>query len=394
MPRPLKFLLLLLPLLCLLALAIDTPFHALGDGQLHGVSRTAERPAFSAASFWSGKFQSDFEAWLEQQLSLKAVMVRSDNSLNWLAFHDISAHTGMPIVVGEENTLFEMNFINNHNGVSELKGDAPPRSPYSVAEQTRLVARAARAFRALDVDFMIVFFPVKTAIWSHRVGPNFTLPGGPEKAAKGYRRLLRALRAAKVPVVDGAGEFSKLFAEDPTWPLYNRGGTHWTYIGACEVGKRVVEQLRFANPRRRSKLRCNRGAPHTATGSDTDLARLVNVWDYSAFLDPIPSVKARLSKPLRRGPRNALIVGTSFSEHLAHELQQARVFRDVYRFAYYRHDRAPELNWHRASSRPVVILEQWQWSYLTANVTEFIEDLAQNDPRFAQALREADTAKP
>lgn len=392
MPRLLKLLLLLLPILGLLAVALDTPYHVLGGGELFGVSRTAERPPFTWSGFWSGRFQADFEAWLEQQLSLKAAMVRTDNTLNWRLFHDISAHTGIPIVVGKENTLFEMNYINNHNGVSELKGDPPPRSPYSVAEQTRLVARAARAFRALDIDFMVLFYPVKTAIWSHRVDPSYVLPGGPERADEGYRELLAGLRAAKVPVVDGAAEFSKLFAQDPAWPLYNRGGTHWTDLGACQVAKLVVGKLRLANPRK-SKLRCRRGREHLASGGDTDLAQLINVWDYSDFLDPIPSVSARLSKPLPGGPRTALIVGTSYSQHLAHELTEAGVFRHVYRLPYYRHDRAPEIDWSRAASRQVVIFEQWEWSYFTANITEFVEDLALNDPRFASALQAAGSTR-
>jgi hypothetical protein len=389
MPRSIKFSLLLLPLFLLLAVLVNTPYHALWDGDLFGVYRNAERPRLSAAGFWSGKFQSDFEAWFEQELAFKAAMVRTDNTLNLLLLHDISAHTEIPIVLGKRHTLFEMNYINNHNGVSELKGDPPPRSPYSVAEQIRLVSRAARAFRALDIDFMVVFYPVKASIWSDRVSDKYVLPGGAAKAAAGYRRLLDGLQAEHVPVVDGAAEFARVFAEDPTFPLYNSGGTHWTHAGACQVAALMVEQLPLAN-RAGSTLRCRRGATHPARVGDSDISELINVWDNSRFRDPIPALTVSLNKPLKGGARSTLFVGTSYSEHLAYQLQRAGVARDVLRLPYYRHPNAASVAWERVASRQVVVFEQWQWSYFTVNITEFVEDMTAHVPRFAQALEQLD----
>ncbi|HKO53981.1 MAG TPA: hypothetical protein VJV79_40010 [Polyangiaceae bacterium] len=393
MSRTFKIASLLLPLSLLLAVMLDTPYHALSDGELFGIERSAVRPPFSAATFWSGKFQADFEAWLEQQLSLKAAMVRTDNSLNWLLFHDISAHTAIPIVPGKSHALFELNYINNHNGVSELKGDPPLRSPHSVAEQTRLVSRAARAFRGLGIDFMVVFYPVKASIWSGRVPDRYLLPGGAEKAAAGYRQLLRGLEAAKVPVIDGAAEFARLFAQDPNLPLYNSGGTHWTDLGACQVAKLMVAELPLANPGG-STLRCTRGSVETAKDGDTDLALLINVWDNSRFLDPIPRIVPSLSKPLKGGSRSTLIVGTSYSEHLARELRRAGVFRDVDRLSYYRHEDAPSVAWDRVAARRIIIFEQWQWSYFTVNIMEFIDDLEAHAPGFARALQQVDAEPP
>jgi hypothetical protein len=88
-----------------------------------------------------------------------------------------------------------------------------------------------------------------------------------------------------------------------------------------------------------------------------------------------------------------LVVGTSYSEHLIRELTQAGVFRNVSRFSYYRHPDADGIDWRRdVEFRRVVIFEQWQWSFLTVNTTEFLDDLALRDHRFARALREVDAA--
>ncbi|MEP7052503.1 MAG: hypothetical protein ABJB12_19200 [Pseudomonadota bacterium] len=388
-PR-LRLALLLLPLALMLAALLDTPFHLLWDGELVGILRSAVAPKFSVRSFWNGTYQTEFEAWLEQQLSPKALMVRSDNTLNLVLFREISAHTGVPIVLGKRHALFEMNYVNNLNAVSEFKGDPPPRTAYSVEESVRLMARAARAFQLIRMDFMVVFYPVKAVIWSDRVRPSFRLPGGAEKAAAGYASLLNRLRAAGVPVVDGAATFSEIAREKPNFPLYNSGGTHWTDAGACEVSKQVLGAMTHANITGVA-LRCRHGKSLPATGDDIDIASLINVWDDSWFMDPVPGVVPQLSAPLHGGPRNAWIVGTSYSDGLARELTQAGVFDKVKRSSYYRHSDVNKLDWKRLlNTHPVVIFEQWQWSYLTVNLTEFVDDLSTQSPRFAKALRQID----
>ncbi|HEY1535473.1 MAG TPA: hypothetical protein VGF76_15715, partial [Polyangiaceae bacterium] len=117
------------------------------------------------------------------------------------------------------------------------------------------------------------------------------------------------------------------------------------------------------------------------------------VWDNSRFLDAIPSATPSLSMPIAGGARDAVIVGTSYSDHLTRELQQAGVFSDVYRLSYYRHTNADAIDWrHDISRRRVVVFEQWQWSYFTVNITEFVDDLAARVPRFARALQQVDAA--
>jgi hypothetical protein len=65
----------------------------------------------------------------------------------------------------------------------------------------------------------------------------------------------------------------------------------------------------------------------------------------------------------------------------------------VSRYSYYRHRDADAINWRRdVEFRRVVILEQWQWSFLTVNTTEFLDDLAVRDHRFAKALRALDAS--
>ncbi|MEO8904679.1 MAG: hypothetical protein ABI488_19865 [Polyangiaceae bacterium] len=390
MHRRITLLLLLLPLALMLSALLDTPFHKLWTGKLDGVLKSTAAPRVSAEEFWSGKFQANFEAWFEQELAPKAVLVRSDNSMNLVLFRDISGHSGIPIVLGNQHTLFELNYINNLNNVSDVRGDIPPKSHYSVTESARRLGAAARAFRLLGIDFMVVFYPNKAVIWKQRVRPSYLLPGGAEAAAAGYQQLLASLQAQGVPVIDGAAEFTRIAHEDPSFPLFNSGGTHWTDAGACQVARQIVAQMHFSNTGHAS-LQCGLGKPEAAVGFDVDLASLIDIWDNSRFRDPIPPLTPSLSTPIAGGAKNAWVVGTSFSGMLITELSQAGAFGEVRREWYYRHTGRGSIKWtHELNAHQVVILEQWQWSFLTANVMEFLDDLTANAPRFAKALRRVD----
>ncbi len=97
--------------------------------------------------------------------------------------------------------------------------------------------------------------------------------------------------------------------------------------------------------------------------------------------------------PLAGRPPNAWVVGTSFSEHLVRQLIQGRVFANVRRHSYYCHADVATIDWGRElASYQVVVFEQWQWSFLTVNLTEFLDDLSAHSPRFAEALRSVDSA--
>jgi hypothetical protein len=383
MLRLLKFLSLLTILVAVLAVLVDTPYHRLSSGTLSGVVVPKPAPKLSFASFWSGRYQDQVEAWLEQELSFKPAMVRTDNTVNLVAFHDISAHTRIPIILGRDNNLIEMNYVNNTNGVSEKKNDPPPRTSYSLEDSVRRLGRAARAFRALNIDLLVVMYPTKGWIWRDRIPARYLLSGGEKVAADGYQTLLTALRAQGLNVIDGVATFNQLNSGSTPFPLYNSGGTHWTDAGACQVAKQITLALAGGT----SELHCELGPAAIAHGTDTDLASLINVWDNSRFLDLVPELRPSLTHPLENGPRSTLIIGTSFSEHLVRILTQTGVFRDVTHRQYYRHNQARSVAWNRElAGRQLVIIEQWQWSYLTINVTDYLDDLAARDPRFAAAL--------
>jgi hypothetical protein len=381
-----KLPLLLLPLLAALTVFVDTPYHRLSTGKLTGVVRVKRMPKPTWETFCSGAFQAKLEGWLEQEVSFKSVMVRTDNTVNLGAFGDISAHTGIPIMLGEQNTLFEMNYVNNTNGVSEVKGDPPPKSALTTEQEVERIGRAARAFRALGKDFLFVMYPSKGWIYRDRLPPRYRLPGGASRAQAGYEALVQALRAKGVTVIDGPRAYAEVGRRLPQLPLYNRGGTHWTDAGACEVTKLIFRRMSGVGD---ARLVCDLGPAAPAYRVDADPAGLVNIWDNSRFIDMIPASRPSLSQPLDGGPRNALIVGTSFSAQIIRALTGAGAVDDVERLVYYRHTDARKAKWSRMlRAKHLVIFEQWQWAYITANISEFMDDLEANDPRYAAALAE------
>ena len=383
---------LLLPLFLALAILLDTRFHRLGKSVLTGLVPPVERPSLTLRSLWEGTFQSAFEAWFEQELGLRAELVRTENTLNLTVFHDISAQVGIPIVLGKKHTLFEQNYINNLNNVSVEKNDPPPRSPEPPEVSAARIGRAARAFSALRIGFVMVLYPTKAWLERDRIPDRYVIPGGSARAEVGYRRFVDALKANRVPVIDGV-ELAQAFArEHPDVVLWNRGGTHWTDALACAFTQKIVEIASTQAPRRAhhgppAELRCTLQPPVLAGDSDTDIARLINVWDISVFRDRVHPVVPELVTPLAGGPRDVLIIGTSYSTALEALLRTSGVAKRVKRAAYYRYFNQGGVALEKDLRKTrLVIFEQWQWSYLTINIKEFLDEAERRVPAFTSEL--------
>jgi hypothetical protein len=78
---------------------------------------------------------------------------------------------------------------------------------------------------------------------------------------------------------------------------------------------------------------------------------------------------------------------------LLRALTEADAVGNVERLSYYRHSNQRRTNWKRLMRRRnLVIFEQCQWSFLTANLTEFLDDLRRHDHDFAAAMKAAERA--
>lgn len=392
MASRLKLGLLLLPLALCLCVAVDTPAGFLPRTEVVGLTEPAPKPTFSWASLWAGEYQTRFEAWFESALTFRAELVRTDNTLETEMLGELSPNAG--ILLGHERTLFGLDQINNYNGVSHLKGDMPARSPEEPEVSARRLGAVSRAFEQLGVDFVMVFYPLKPVLHAAKLPDRFRLPGGPDRAARGYERFLRQLRENGVPTIDGVAIARELqqTTELPTW---NRGGLHWTDALACAVMQQIIAEVRRQTLHRGGveaqpppDFRCQPLSAVPARGGDMDLADLSNVWNPEVYADAIPPVQPLLVRGLPGGRRDALFIGTSFSRQLTRLIRAGRAARAVQYIPYYRvSNRAGLVLPRDIQGRRLVVMEQWQWAYLTINNSEFIDTLEREVPGFTELMR-------
>lgn len=349
-------------------------------------------PKFTLDNFLEGKYQLVFEDWFADRQAFKDLMIRTENTLNLTVFREISTpRKSNPIILGRDYFLFEKSYINNFNGVSEIKGDMPYPAPQSIDETCIRLGFAAKVFKKLGINFAVFFYPHKAWIMPEKLDPKWILPEGHNRAVAGYQSLLSALRKCEVPVVDGAAIFAELAAQQPNIRLYPRGGTHWTTTGACHALNGIIDVMRPQTARYLPNLSCESEAKPAAHPREMDIASLVNVWDESVFNDQIPVVKPKILGANLKEQIHYFYEGTSFSGELYDLLANTSYSAPNAPLpnVYYRRGGVPAaFNWDKdIFSNDWILLEQSQGSFVSINTMEWLEDLETNSLVYQQEVK-------
>jgi hypothetical protein len=293
---------------------------------LNGAEPAKPLPAWSLGAFASGEFQRLFDAWFAANMGLRGTLVRTDNQLNFSLLGESSSSYASRIVVGAENTLFEYFYIQAYRGEN--------RQPSG-----RLASLAKRLRRAQDVLarqgklMLVLISPTKPYVYPERLGPWAPPPGS--RPTTDYDVLVPMLRAEGVRVLDAAALLRE-WRPRSRYPLFAKGGTHWSQYGACLVAAEIARRVGEEIGRALFAVDCGdvevRRKPRYF---DTDLADLLNVWTKRAVFEPLayPNVRPERAAEHARRPR-AVFIGSSFVWPIADYLSKAEVF-DELSFLYY-----------------------------------------------------------
>lgn len=359
---------------------------------LYGEFVKTPRPIFSIKTFLDGSFQKQFETWFSESQPYRNILIRTENSLNYWVFNEISpAPEGNAVILGQDNNLCEKSYINAFNGVSKIKGDRPKPSTLSIQESAEKLSLLSTIFKRLNKNFVFLFYPQKAVIYPELLKSKWKLKGGEEKSSRDFQAIKDIFKEFKIPYVDGAEIFAKLKRDYPDIPLYPKGGTHWNYFGACKVLNEILKVANHQEVRRLPALNCKVTSKHSPGVRESDIARITNLWSNSPFDEPIWDAIAEPSFPAPQPPLFLFYEGTSFAGEIYNMMRSTHIALESSPLpgSYYHPGAKSNFDWDAdfIEKTDFFVLEQSQASYLTKNVTDFVEDLEKYSQRYRNELK-------
>lgn len=308
--------LLYLSLSVLLFTGLQGIFGFISEKELLGVVTVTEKCSPTADSIFSGKFQQCATAYVSNHAGFRPTLIRIDNQLTFSIFR-ISPEKN--IVLGKDDYLFEMNYINSYLG-----RDYIGRS--RMVEKIRRLEKFQQTLREHNVDFILVFTPSKSRVMPEFMPRKFQSTGQPTN----YEVYLDVLskEGKKINFLD-LNRYYLLMRDTALFPLYPKGGTHWTNFSARHWALDTL--LRYMEKVRGVKI--PRLIPEEVTWTtelqdpDEDIAGLFNLFfRFPSGKMPYQAVRADSSGAVK--PR-VLAIADSYFWELYGWGQLPHVFRSI-----------------------------------------------------------------
>lgn len=308
------------------------------EEKLHGVEAPVEHtfPSLTWSSLLDESFQKDVNVWLNEHFGFRGALVRTDNQLNFSLFREISSSYGSRIIVGKWDTLFEKLYLDAVNGRYKV-------SPESQAYAARQFLRLFRVMQAQKKTFLVFITPNKASVYPELIPSRFVRTANQSTSSDDMDGFVRLLESEGVPVLDTRRLMDAWKSSSP-FPVFPKGGSHWTEFTACRAGKELMRRLKQQSAQSWKEPDCEPYRISDYPGPfDRDLADLTNLWNPAPFFEPLPYVDLPKARPLEGERPSMFFVGGSFLWAVFNQFEQQSIYRSRDFFYYYeRRFRWPE----------------------------------------------------
>lgn len=315
--------------LCVLVLGVLAQglFVFLPEQKLFGALTSLPQPHFSVSSWMSGSFQKASDEWAVRHVGFRSYLIKTENQVNLSLFHTLSSQSGTPMVFGKNGYLFEKDAINTYR-----KTD---RAPVATLEESVVRLRQLQDYLQQHGKlFLFVLAPNKAM-----VNPEY-LPAAYAKKlttseGTNYEKIRPLLQKYNINTLDVEHFFETLKSSSP-YPLFVRGGTHWSRYGACIAAQALRDSLALQTPKKLFDLSCDPvTTDYLPSGIDQDLARLTNIWGSRSLVGLTPHPSIQITAPRDAFRPSVLFVGDSFVWSILDTLKSPNTFSSPEFYYYY-----------------------------------------------------------
>ena len=313
------------------SLLLALPLVQMGTGlppdyPLAGVESTATPPAVGLSPWWNGTMQAEFDAWINQRIGLRGLLVRTANQANFSLFGELPRRSGTQVLLGRAGMLFEKVYVDAYNRSGRRPG-------WELRNISASVRRLQDRLAQDGLAFLLVIAPSKAEIYPEFLPASADVAGRPERRSN-YQNFVKYLRADGVNLVDAHELFLEWKTEPGAPRLFSNGGTHWNEYGAARIVEEILRRLRELTGKELPAVRIAGATTNrTIVGEDNDLGELANLWSGRPLagpqVHPVAEVQAGSHLP------DLLFIGDSFVFTLTNFMDRQGLYRKRDTYYYY-----------------------------------------------------------
>lgn len=206
---------------------------AVQNGSLQGETIKEEKGDISFTDVWSGKWQTEYEEYLGDNLKIREWLIPIRNQIMYSLF---KTSPNSNIVIGKNDNLYEEEYVCFETQIY------PAMSGEEVNELVDKLKKINEALEAKGKTFFIFITPSKAEIYYEDIPEGYRLISPAQKNESTYSLFIKALSESRIAYFDSIPDVREL-KETSEFSAFPRTGTHWSAVTAAIIGGKLADSM-------------------------------------------------------------------------------------------------------------------------------------------------------
>ena len=180
---------------------------------LNGAFNSEDDPSFSWQDWFKGNYQEQKDKYIKQNFGWSENYIRFNNQLEFDLFNKAHAKH---VVIGKENYLYEIGYINSYYGKDFIGTE-------KINDYVKKLKQVQDSLEKQNKLIMVFLAPGKASFYPEYIPDSYKIKPLPSN----YSCFAKSARELKLNIID----FNKYFTEQKNkskYPLYPQFGIHWS----------------------------------------------------------------------------------------------------------------------------------------------------------------------
>ena len=194
-------------------------------GPLFGSIVPTAKDSLTLEAWFDGTYQENRNKYINEQFGFRNTAVRLHNQIAFSLFRKAKANG---VIIGKEDYLYEIKYINAFRGAEEIN--------QSELDSNLFMLKAIQSkLKEKGVELIVVMNPGKASFYSEFIPDEFPMVS--ERSY--YSEYQKGLEAQGIQHIDFGKWFREMKGKTPA-PLFPKTGIHWSQYGATLAADSLV----------------------------------------------------------------------------------------------------------------------------------------------------------